>query len=141
MAYYRFNEIKAAFPWSFQDKEKQPSLDEDGTEIEGEEGKDPWHMILLMVDGYNKNRNQWVAASVHKVLDESMSTWKPRTSKRGGLPRISFIFRKPKPLGTEFKDIACAVTGKSLLSKRHHEGFWRICFAVVFVFLHLLYFA
>jgi hypothetical protein len=40
-----------------------------------------------------------------------MSSFKPRTSKTGGLPNISFIKRKPKPLGTEFKDIACGITG------------------------------
>jgi hypothetical protein len=75
-------------------------------------GGDPWHMVLLMVDGYNSNRQSWLAASVRKVLDESMSAFKPRTSKTGGLPHLSFILRKPEPLGTEFKTIACAVTGK-----------------------------
>jgi hypothetical protein len=33
------------------------------------------------------------------VADESMSAWVPRTSKTGGLPNISFIKRKPEPLG------------------------------------------
>ena len=32
-----------------------------------------------------------------------MSAWVPRTSKTGGLPHLSFIERKPEPLGTEFK--------------------------------------
>jgi hypothetical protein len=103
MPEYRFKEIKAAFPWSFQDKSK----------ADKEAGNyDPWNMILLMVDGYNSNRKEWVAASVHKVLDESMSAFKPRTSKAGVLPHLSFILRKPEPLGTEFKVIACTVTGK-----------------------------
>jgi hypothetical protein len=115
MAYYRFNEIKAVFPWAFQDKSKEPSLDEEGNAVL-EDGKDPWHMIMLMVDGYNKNRHEWVAASVRKVLDESMSAWCPQTTKTGGLPHLSFILRKPEPLGTEFKVIACAVTGMLLPS-------------------------
>jgi hypothetical protein len=102
MAYYRFNEIKANFPWSFQDKSKAE---------EEQESYDPWNMILLMIDGYNSNRRSWVAASVRKVLDESMSAWCPQTTKTGGLPHLSFILRKPEPLGTEFKDIACTVTG------------------------------
>jgi hypothetical protein len=97
MPYYRFNEIKACFPWSFQDKSKPD---------------DPWNMMLLMVDGFNSNRHDWVAASVRKVLDESMSAYRPRTSKTGGCPHLSFILRKPEPLGTEFKTIACTVTGK-----------------------------
>ena len=36
-----------------------------------------------------------------------MSAFRPRTTKTGGLPNISFIIRKPEPLGTEFKDTAC----------------------------------
>jgi hypothetical protein len=110
MAEYRFEQIKAAFPWSFQEKTKEET--------------DPWHMILLFVDGFNKNRHDWVAASVRKTLNESMSAFRPRTSKTGGWPNISFILRKPEPLGTEFKDIACAVTGMCMLPslpvKRHH---------------------
>ena len=38
-----------------------------------------------------------------KVLDESMSALVPRTTATGGLPTISYIRRKPEPLGTEFK--------------------------------------
>jgi hypothetical protein len=106
MAYYRFNQIKESFPWSFQDKTK-------AAEEDAEEGSyDPWNMVLLLVNGYNKNRHDWVAASVRKTLDESMSAFRPRTSKTGGFPNISYILRKPEPLGTEFKVIACAVTGK-----------------------------
>jgi hypothetical protein len=102
MPYYRFNEIKACFPWSFQDKSKAN---------EGADGYDPWNMIMLMVDGFNANRHAWVAASVRKVLDESMSAYRPLTSKTGGFPHLSFILRKPESLGTEFKTIACVVTG------------------------------
>jgi hypothetical protein len=40
-------------------------------------------------------------------LDESMSAYRPRTSKYGGLPNISYIIRKPEPLGTEFKTSVC----------------------------------
>ena len=56
-----------------------------------------------------------------KVLDESMSAWSPRKDKYGGLPHISYIFRKPKPLGTEFKCIVDADTGV-LLRLEVQEG-------------------
>jgi hypothetical protein len=46
------------------------------------------------------NRKRVVAASVFKLLDETMSTWHPRKTKTGGLPNISFVLRKPEPLGT-----------------------------------------
>jgi hypothetical protein len=104
MAEYRFKQIKHCFPWAFQDKTKAD--EEDAEEY------DPWNMVLLLVDGYNVTRHSWIAASVRKTLDESMSAFRPRTSKTGGWPNISFILRKPEPLGTEFKVIACAVTGE-----------------------------
>jgi hypothetical protein len=106
MPEYRFKEIKSCFPWSFQDKSK---ADEGGS-------YDPWNMVMRMVDGYNKNRHDWVAASVRKVHDETMSAFQPQTTPTGGLPHLSFILRKPEPLGTEFKVTACAVTGELLAS-------------------------
>ena len=40
------------------------------------------------------------------TVDESMIAWEPQTTKTGGLPNLSFIKRKPKPLGIELKDVA-----------------------------------
>ena len=34
-----------------------------------------------------------------------------RTTKTGGLPNLSYIARKPKPLGTEFKNIVDGMSG------------------------------
>eukprot|EP00873_Tetraselmis_striata_P006477 jgi/Tetstr1/426741/TSEL_001678.t1 len=42
-------------------------------------------------------------------MDESMSAYQPRATKLGGLPNLSFIYRKPKPLGTEMKTAAVQV--------------------------------
>jgi hypothetical protein len=75
------------------------------------EADDPWWMVRLFVNAYNATRKERVAASIMKLLDESMCAWRPRTTKKGGLPHISFIMRKPEPLGTEFKVVCCAVTG------------------------------
>jgi hypothetical protein len=36
-----------------------------------------------------------------------MSAFRPRTTRLGGLPNISYILWKPKPLGTEFKTSVC----------------------------------
>ena len=44
-------------------------------------------------------------------VDESMSAFRPQTTKTGGLPNISYIMRKPEDLGTEFKTSVCPVTG------------------------------
>jgi hypothetical protein len=40
-----------------------------------------------------------------------MSSYRPRTTTTGSLPNISFIFRKPEPLGTEFKCGARSIIG------------------------------
>ena len=71
--------------------------------IHTKESTSDWARIELLVDGINKNQKKNIASSVFKVLDESMSAWVPRTTATGGLPNISYILRKPEPLGTEFK--------------------------------------
>jgi hypothetical protein len=102
MAVRRFDDIKGFFPSAFADFErsdaKQPNYD-------------PWYMISGLIDAFNKNRSKTVAASDTKLLDESMSAWRPRKDKTVGLPNISFILRIPEPLGTKFKSMACSLTG------------------------------
>ena len=65
-----------------------------------------------------------IAASFLKVGDESMSAIRFRTTAKGNLPQLSYIFRKPEPLGTEFKTVACSVTGALLFIEvqRGKEG-------------------
>jgi hypothetical protein len=53
---------------------------------------DPW---------CNDIQREGVQASSWKVIDELMCAWRPRTTALGGLPNISFIMRKPEPLGTQ----------------------------------------
>ena len=47
-----------------------------------------------------------------------------RTTAKGNLPHLSYIFRKPEPLGTDFKTVDCSVTGALLFIevKRGKEG-------------------
>lgn len=92
MSYYRFEEWKKMFIYSFVD----PNVDK----------SDPWWRVRGIINEYNENRKSNIAAGAIKVLDESMSAWHPQTTKTGRLPHISFIIRKPEPLGTEFKVIA-----------------------------------
>ena len=40
-----------------------------------------------------------------------MSAIRFRTTAKGNLPLLSYIFHKPEPLGTEFKVVACSITG------------------------------
>jgi hypothetical protein len=96
MKKYRFKQIKQVIPKAFV----------------GNDESDPWNPINALIDGFNSARAQEIASSFCKVHDESMSAWKARTTKLGGLPFLSFVLRKPKPLGTEFKVTADTETGK-----------------------------
>ena len=84
----RFKRTRFIFPCAFAKTEKQ---------------SDPWYMILDMLDGFNENRKEWIAASATKTHDECMSAIRPRTTATSTLPNLSFINRKPEPLGSEFK--------------------------------------
>ena len=55
---------------------------------------------------------------------ESMSAIRFRTTAKGNLLHLSYIFRKPEPLGTEFKTVACYVTRDLLFTEvqRGKEG-------------------
>ena len=73
--------------------------------------KDVWYMMTDGVTGYNENRRRTIRAGKVLTMDELMAAFRPRTTKCGGLPNLSFIMRKPKPLGTEFKCVADGSTG------------------------------
>ena len=90
-----------------------------------------WEWFAQAVEDFNDVHARLVRNGMTKVLDESMSAWRPRKDKLGGLPNISYIFRKPKPLGTEFKTMVDADTGvmvhlevqegkDAMRSKEHH---------------------
>jgi hypothetical protein len=98
MKKYRFEDLIRHMPSAFH----------------GNDPSDPWNPVLALVNGFNECRARKFAASHIQVLDETMSGWSPTTTKYGGLPFLSFVQRKPTPLGTEFKSIACTATGKCL---------------------------
>jgi hypothetical protein len=75
MKKYRFEQLKRVIPTAFH----------------GDDTTDPWNQIKSLIDGFNNKRAQKIAASYCKVHDESMSAFKPRTTKTGGLPFLSFI--------------------------------------------------
>ena len=97
MKQYRFKEIKkhVSFMWA-----------DDFSKTNG----DPWWQVIGLTEKFNKSRRDHVHSANEKVGDETMSAHKPRTTAKGKLPHISFIKRKPEPLGTELKSIACSET-------------------------------
>jgi hypothetical protein len=65
---------------------------------------------LPVLRSYNEKR-QKLLSTVLLLLDESMSGWRPKTSKFGGLPRLQFEPRKPVSLGTMFRNGVECITG------------------------------
>ena len=84
-------------------------------------GSYPWWQLRGGVERFNKKRRAVLQTVPVGVLDESMSAWRPRTSKCGGLPHISYVIRKPEPLGIEFKAAADPATG-IMLALEIQEG-------------------
>ena len=64
----------------------------------------------MLIYGFNEPCNN-ISASYLKVGDESMSAIRFWTTAKGDLPHLSYILHKTEPLGTEFKNVACSVTG------------------------------
>ena len=77
----------------------------------------------LLSNGFNTACKN-IDASFLKVGDESMSAIRFRTTAKGNLPHLSYILCKPDPLSTEFKTVACSVTGALLFIEvqRGKEG-------------------
>ena len=86
-----------------------------------------WWRAELLFDAFNTACKN-IPASFLKVGDESMSAIRFRTTAKGNLSHLSYIFRKPEPLGADFKTVACSVTGALLFIKvqRGKEGMTRI---------------
>ena len=46
-----------------------------------------------------------IDASYLRVGNESMSAIRFKTTAKGDLPHVSYIFRNPEPMGTEFNTV------------------------------------
>ena len=96
----RFKDIRSMIPYLFADESRKPD--------------DSCWKFSKAVDDYNKHRADTVLASFLKVMDETMSAYRPQTTKTGTLAHLSKVDRKPEDLGTEFKVIADLATGMCL---------------------------
>ncbi len=64
----------------------------------------PWGEVSLWVEGFNKARRNELEVGTDVTPDEMMMAWKGKKGN-GGIPHLSFIERKPIPLGTELKAV------------------------------------
>jgi hypothetical protein len=86
MKHYRFKDFRCFLPLAFQCEK----LKEKGN---------PWWQFQWAIDQFNQFRGDRIINSRWVAFDESMSAWHPWTTQTGDLPNISFIKRKPEPLG------------------------------------------
>jgi hypothetical protein len=79
-----------------------------GNAFNADDTYDAWSPMDNYVKEYNAWMKKLVRMNRYLILDESMSPFKPRADKYGGLPHMSYIMRKPMPFGTEFKTCCTA---------------------------------
>jgi hypothetical protein len=77
-------------------------------------GEDKWWGIRPLIAEFNSNRLLNVVKSEILIPDEAMSAFQPRTTSAGDLDHLSFVERKPKKLGTDFKCVADGTHGLML---------------------------
>jgi hypothetical protein len=70
----------------------------------------PWAQIDPWVIGFNAARLREIRVGSCITPDEIMFEWRGK-SGYGGLPHMSYIKRKPKPLGTELKSLCEGTMG------------------------------
>ena len=93
MRFYRFKQFKQFLPLIWQDTSRPVETVNGNT----------WWKFDHAVSSFNEIRRNFIIPSEIIAIDESMSAFRPQTTKTGGLPNISYIFRKPEDLGSEFK--------------------------------------
>ena len=64
----------------------------------------PWEEVDVWIRAFNKNRKAEIEVGTDVTPDEMMMEWTGQVGP-GGIPFLSFIERKPKPLGTEGKSV------------------------------------
>ena len=78
--------------------------------VEHDLGHDPWGEVRPWIEGHNNKRLKELSPGTRLVADESMLPWHGNAGS-GGVPHLSFIKRKPHPLGVEVKTVCDCSTG------------------------------
>jgi hypothetical protein len=66
--------------------------------------ENPWEEVDVWIQGFNRNRRTEIGVGTDVTPDEMMFEWTGQVGP-GGIPHLSFIERKPKPFGSEFKSV------------------------------------
>lgn len=73
---------------------------------------DPWIAVRPLIDRFNKERAQHFVPGSDIVIDESFSSWRGKNGafRKDGMPHVTMEKRKPKGVGLEIRNTACAAT-------------------------------
>ena len=98
---------------------------------------DPSRYVRRLLEAFNTRRKMLFVAGWMLTEDELMVLWLGAEGVRDGfgadpfpIPNLSYIERKPDPLGAELKVLACAVSGMTLRvelqegAERHAQQEW-----------------
>ena len=72
----------------------------------------------MLINGINEACKN-IPSIYLKVGDDSMNAILFQTTEKGNLPHLSYIYRKPEPLGAELKTVAYYVTGALVFIEVH----------------------
>ena len=76
---------------------------------DGDLDRDRWRDVTWMIEAFNKSRKMHVKPGWLLCVDESMIAW-----TGNGCPHLSYVPRKPEPLGIEIKNLCDATSGVML---------------------------
>jgi hypothetical protein len=65
----------------------------------------PWEEVDYWVRAFNKSRKDELEVGTNVTPDEMMFAWRGKKGN-GGIPHLSFLQRKPIPLGTEYHTLS-----------------------------------
>ena len=84
-----------------------------GPSDEGALAADEWAFVRPLVDAFNKHMADVLSPGWLLCIDESMCAWRGHQGKGDPdkIPFLSFVPRKPEPLGGEMKTTADALSG------------------------------
>jgi hypothetical protein len=63
----------------------------------------PWGCFVPFMSAFNQKQRDFLQM-VYLLMDESISAWRPKTLATGKSANVRYEPRKPKPLGTMFKN-------------------------------------
>ena len=101
------------------------------------DANDKWAPVRRLIDAFNKRRAAKFFPSWSICVDESISAWRGKDGNycSDGMPHVTKIARKPKGVGAELKDVACAVTqviialeiqeGKDAMATKKYMQEWK----------------